>query len=63
MLSSRALIAQYISAIVDGGMSKDDIDLHSMPLFHCAQLNCFLGPDIISAQRASSCPHRSPKPF
>ena len=46
MLSSRALIAQYVSAIVDGGMSKDDIDLHSMPLFHCAQLDCFLGPDI-----------------
>ena len=46
MLSSRALIAQYVSAIVDGGMSKEDIDLRSMPLFHCAQLDCFLGPDI-----------------
>jgi fatty-acyl-CoA synthase len=46
LLSSRALIAQYVSAIVDGGMSRDDIDLHTLPLYHCAQLDCFLGPDI-----------------
>jgi fatty-acyl-CoA synthase len=47
MLSSRALIAQYTSAIVDGGMDGSDVELHTLPLYHCAQLDCFLGPDIM----------------
>jgi fatty-acyl-CoA synthase len=46
MLDSRALMWQYVSCIVDGGMSADDVDLHTLPLYHCAQLDCFLGPDI-----------------
>ncbi|RYJ06421.1 MAG: acyl-CoA synthetase [Actinomycetales bacterium] len=46
LLSSKALIAEYVSAIVDGGMTADDIDLHTLPLYHCAQLDCFLGPDV-----------------
>jgi fatty-acyl-CoA synthase len=46
LLSSRGLIAEYVSAIVDGGMSRDDVDLHTLPMYHCAQLDCFLGPDI-----------------
>ena len=45
-LSSRALIAQYVSCVVDGQMNADDIEIHSMPLYHCAQLHCFLTPDI-----------------
>ena len=45
-LSSRALIAQYVSCIVDGQMNADDIEIHSMPLYHCAQLHCFLTPGI-----------------
>ncbi len=47
LLTSRALQAEYLSAIVDGGMSGDDIDLHTLPLYHCAQLDCFLGPDLM----------------
>ena len=46
LLSSRALIAEYVTSIVDGGMSEADIDLHTLPFYHCAQLDCFLGPDI-----------------
>jgi len=46
MLSSRALIAQYVSCMVDGGMSAADVELHTLPLYHCAQLDCFLGPDV-----------------
>ena len=46
LLSNRALIAEYTSCIVDGGMTADDIDLHTLPLYHCAQLDCFLGPDV-----------------
>ena len=47
MLSSRSLIAEYTSCVVDGSMTADDIDLHTLPLYHCAQLDCFLGPDLM----------------
>lgn len=46
LLSSRSLMWQFVSCIVDGGMSADDVDLHTLPLYHCAQLDCFLGPDV-----------------
>ena len=46
MLSSRSLMWQYVSCIIDGGMDGDDVEVHSLPLYHCAQLDCFLGPDI-----------------
>ena len=46
MLSSRSLIAQYVTCIVDGGMSADDVELHSLPLYHCAQLDCFFSVDV-----------------
>jgi fatty-acyl-CoA synthase len=47
MLSSRSLMAEYVSCVVDGNMTTDDIDLHTLPLYHCAQLDCFLGPDLM----------------
>ncbi len=37
---------QYISTIVAGSMSGDDIEVHSLPLYHCAQLDNFLATDI-----------------
>jgi fatty-acyl-CoA synthase len=46
LLSSRALLWQYVSCIVDGAMSADDVELHTLPLYHCAQLDCFLGVDV-----------------
>ena len=46
MLTSRSLVAQYVSCVVDGGMETDDVELHTLPLYHCAQLDCFLGPDV-----------------
>ena len=44
--SSRSLTSEYLSCIVDGGMTADDVELHTLPFYHCAQLDCFLGPDI-----------------
>ncbi|MDI2129403.1 fatty acyl-CoA synthetase [Yinghuangia seranimata] len=46
VMTSRNLIAQYTTAIVDGGMGSDDVEIHALPLYHCAQLHCFLTPDI-----------------
>ncbi|OLL80756.1 Benzoate-CoA ligase [Pseudonocardia sp. Ae168_Ps1] len=46
MLPSRSLITQYVSCVVDGGMEHGDVELHSLPLYHCAQLDCFLSVDV-----------------
>ncbi len=46
VLSARCLYAQYASVIIDGEMSSDDVEVHALPLFHCAQLDCFLTPDL-----------------
>ena len=46
MLSHRSLIAQYVSCVVDGEMAGTDVEVHSLPLYHCAQLHCFLTPGI-----------------
>ncbi|KRB76918.1 acyl-CoA synthetase [Nocardioides sp. Root190] len=46
LLTSRALMWQYVSCTVDGSMSADDVELHTLPLYHCAQLDCFLGVDV-----------------
>ncbi len=46
LLTSDALYAQYVSCIVDGEMTANAVSLHCLPLFHCAQLDCFLTPDL-----------------
>jgi fatty-acyl-CoA synthase len=46
MLSSRSLIAQYVGCAIDGGMSPEDVELHSLPMYHCAQLDCFFSVDV-----------------
>jgi fatty-acyl-CoA synthase len=46
LLSSRSLIAQYVSCAVDGGMSHDDVEAHALPMYHCAQLDCFFSVDV-----------------
>lgn len=46
IMTSRGLIAQYVSTIIDGRMTADDVEVHALPLYHCAQLHCFLTPDI-----------------
>jgi fatty-acyl-CoA synthase len=46
MLSSRSLIAQYVSCVIDGGMAADDVGVHALPFYHCAQLDCFLSVDV-----------------
>jgi fatty-acyl-CoA synthase len=40
------VIAQYVSCIVDIEISDADMILHALPLYHCAQLDVFLGPAV-----------------
>jgi fatty-acyl-CoA synthase len=46
LLSSRSLISQYVSCAIDGGMTEDDVEAHSLPMYHCAQLDCFFSVDV-----------------
>jgi fatty-acyl-CoA synthase len=60
LLSSRCLMTQYVSCIVDGCMTADDVELHCLPLYHCAQLDCFLSVDLYLG--ATSILLRAPDP-
>lgn len=60
VLSHDALIAQYASCVIDGGMSGDDVELHALPLFHCAQQHCFLVPDVWLGARSIILPGPDP---
>lgn len=46
MLSHGAILWQYQSCIIDCEWTVDTIALHSLPLFHCAQLDAMIGPAI-----------------
>ena len=46
VLSHAAVLWQYGSIIADAEVATDDRLLHAMPLYHCAQLDCFLGPAV-----------------
>jgi fatty-acyl-CoA synthase len=46
MHTSRSLMWQYVSTVTAGSMSAEDVEIHSLPLYHCAQLDNFLATDI-----------------
>jgi fatty-acyl-CoA synthase len=46
MLTHAALLWQYTAVLVDAQVARDDIILHGLPLYHCAQLDVFLGPAV-----------------
>jgi fatty-acyl-CoA synthase len=47
MHSSRSLMSQYLSVIVAGQVESTDIDVHVLPLYHCAQLDVLFTPDFM----------------
>jgi fatty-acyl-CoA synthase len=60
LLSSKSLISQYVSCIVGGSMTSDDVEIHALPMFHCAQMDCFFSVDVYLG--ATSHILRSPDP-
>jgi fatty-acyl-CoA synthase len=60
MLSSRSLIAQYVSCVIDGGMTSDDVEVHSLPMYHCAQLDCFFSVDVYLGATSVILPNPEP---
>jgi fatty-acyl-CoA synthase len=46
MMTSRSLITQYASCIIDGRYQPGDVEIHALPLFHVAAQHCFLMPGL-----------------
>ncbi len=46
MLTHDAVLWQYVSCVVDASIAGEDMPLHALPLYHCAQLDVFFGPAI-----------------
>lgn len=46
MLTHDAVLWQYVSCVVEARIAAEDLTLHALPLYHCAQLDTFLGPAI-----------------
>jgi fatty-acyl-CoA synthase len=44
MLTHEAVICEYVSSMAAGDINPGDHMLHALPLFHCAQLDAFMGP-------------------
>lgn len=60
MMTHRALLAEYTSAIVGFEMQSDDRALASLPLYHSAQMHAFLMPLLLIGGMARLTP--SPQP-
>ena len=56
MLTHDAVIWQYVSCVADAAIATDDLALHALPLYHCAQLDVFLGPADLCRRRPMSSP-------
>lgn len=46
MLTHEAVAWEYVSCVIEGEIAETDVMLHALPLYHCAQLDVFLGPAI-----------------
>lgn len=46
MLTHEAVLWEYVSCVVEGSIAAGDVMLHALPLYHCAQLDVFLGPAV-----------------
>jgi fatty-acyl-CoA synthase len=46
MLTHEAVLWEYVSCIIEGEIAGSDCILHALPLYHCAQLDVFLGPSV-----------------
>ncbi len=60
MHSTRSLMGNYISSIIAGSMEESDVEIHSLPLYHCAQLDNFLITDIYLGATSIILPRADP---
>jgi fatty-acyl-CoA synthase len=46
MLTHDAVLWEYVSCVIEGEIDEGDLMVHALPLYHCAQLDVFLGPGV-----------------
>jgi fatty-acyl-CoA synthase len=46
MLTHDAVMWEYVSCVAEGEIAEGDLMVHALPLYHCAQLDVFLGPGV-----------------
>lgn len=46
LLTHDSVIWEYVTCLVDTCIEAGDVMLHALPLYHCAQLDVFLGPSL-----------------
>jgi fatty-acyl-CoA synthase len=51
LLTDNGLLLQYMSCIEAGDYVGSDIVINALPLFHCAQMHCFLLPSLLLGSR------------
>ena len=51
LLSDSGLVHQYLSCISAGDYASTDVTVHALPLYHCAQMHCFLLPGLLLGAR------------
>ncbi|SHG19377.1 fatty acyl-CoA synthetase [Ornithinibacillus halophilus] len=61
MLTHKSIVSEYMSCIVDGSMHEKDVLIHALPLYHSAQLHCFLGPSIYLGSSGIILPGATPE--
>lgn len=61
MHTCRSLMWNYVSTILAGDMSADDVEIHSLPLYHCAQLDNFLVTDVYLGATSIILPRPDPE--
>ncbi|WP_374413989.1 fatty acyl-CoA synthetase [Novosphingobium colocasiae] len=44
MLSHDSVLWEYQGCVIDCEWTADTVAVHAMPMFHCAQLDCMIGP-------------------
>ena len=61
MLTHGNLVGEYVSTLVDGRMEGRDVAIHALPLYHSAQLHCFLGPGVYIGSSGIILPGATPE--
>jgi fatty-acyl-CoA synthase len=51
LLIDTGLMYEYMSCIQVGEYKREDVVIHALPLYHCAQMHCFLMPYILLGSR------------
>jgi fatty-acyl-CoA synthase len=54
-------MGNYISTIIAGSMESTDVEIHSLPLYHCAQLDNFLITDVYLGATSIILPRPEPE--